>query len=367
MKGKYNTLCISLFILITMSVNSVYSQSAIGQLESMTGTKISSGSVPAVSAPSLSNVVAGTIMQGLINNLFAPTTNPAADKAKQEAELKAAQEAAAMKAAAEEAARKAEQAAHDKYEKSKLTLPGFSGEVQPLSLPANTSTNFFGTGNSNVPSVDLSNVNDIGTIQSLKTESTYHIKLESEVPPLPGGMREIKNSADNYTAKVIDGTRSALVDVVSLLPPGLNYASIAAVDALGADALLIHGCFFLNPPNCPSTGKILGKITENILIDVGSAAAGDLGGKYVGKATKLFDYTRSLEKTTAKEIVVGTINDFNKYKSWNLDKSLTMINNKVSSADDIFLSTTGSIANKGVDMGKIALDTEEKPYNVWDW
>ena len=90
------------------------------------------------------------------------------------------------------------------------------------------------------------------------------IKLIS-MPPLPDGESEIKVTR----LKGIDDAREIAVDVFSLLPPGLNYATIAAIDAVAMDARVLHACM---TDNCPTSGEVFEELTVNILRDIGSAA-----------------------------------------------------------------------------------------------
>ena len=348
--------------------------------------------VPAPSAPSVSTMVGGMIMQSMINSLFTPVDNSKADAA--------AAAAAAQAKLIEDQKKAAELAKLKKYNdsvalvkynkllKNKLDIPGSNTDLQPMGLPMNNPPS---TANSidyidgesiesirsGMPSnstnvVDLSHVEGNGTVGSLKEmqseiEETYNVKLQSEVPPLPEGLPEIKS---NSTEVAIEKTRGVLVEVAGMLPPGLNYATITAVNVLAADAFLINGCFYMNPPNCPSTGKILGKITENVIIDVGSAAVGDLGSKYFGKITEGWKATGKLSSTTAKDVLIGSIDDVkDTYKDWNLNTNLLQKNlflNEKKGASDVFSTFAGSISGKGLELIDAVYD-KEKPYNPWDW
>ena len=376
-------------ILLISCSGLIFGQSALDQLNSVNnngfqgeGGSGSTYNVPTVSSPQCVNCPSTTtsssssssyssglttnqaaqlfIFQSLLNAAFSSNSEAEA-KAKAEAEAKAKAEAEAKAKAEAEA-----KAKYDKLMQQYQSLPGSTGtDLKPMSLSSDTYTNFFGTGNGDANIVDLTEASENPAVQSLKVENNYNVKLASEVPPMPDGIREIKSEVNNVD-QTIEEIRGVVVEVASLLPPGLNYATIAAVVAVAADVTVVHDCFFLNPPNCPSSTQVAGKIAENILVDVGSAAAGDLAGKYFGKISKGYEYANKFNETSVKEVLKSSGDDILKYKNWNLSQTWNTMLKKQSSRDDLVLSIGGSVSGKGVDLYNEVYD-QKKPFNAWEW
>ena len=108
---------------ILLGHQSIYSQSAIGQLEKMTGQKINlnkGGSL--LPSANLNNMIGGMIFQSLLNSVF--SSNPATSTQELEAQKQAAAEAA-QKAAEEQKMKQAkEQAEYDSMMESYKSLDG---------------------------------------------------------------------------------------------------------------------------------------------------------------------------------------------------------------------------------------------------
>ena len=131
---------ISLLLLGLILINqAVYGQSAIGQLEKMTGQKIirsaASSSLP---SGSLNNMVAGALIQGVLSSLFSskPVDNQKELQAQQQASEQAAQEAAEQQRIKEAN----DQAEYDKMMGSYRQL----GDAQNLNLKTLDNTNLNG-------------------------------------------------------------------------------------------------------------------------------------------------------------------------------------------------------------------------------
>ena len=123
-----------------------------------------------------------------------------------------------------------------------------------------------------------------------QVETTYGVKLNNVPPPPPNGEKVIpKNEMDVE----IDHVREKAVDLVGLLPPGLNWATIAAVDAVAADVTVIHDCFYTS--NCPTSGEVAKDLTINIIGDVGAAAIGDGLNAVAIKAFKSIEIFKVVE------------------------------------------------------------------------
>lgn len=174
-----------------------YSQSAIGQLETMSGQSINSGSVPSVSSPTnISTEVAGALMQGLINNIF--STDTKAEQAKLEAEkLEQAKIAAAIAQQKKIDDAIAQQKHDELMQKIKplstdnvdMDFKTLDGEAENLRKTANdqfeptpkdaelktvsTATNFFGTNLSDPEINTLINSENDPMIVDLKNAETY--------------------------------------------------------------------------------------------------------------------------------------------------------------------------------------------------
>jgi hypothetical protein len=123
MKKLVKYLIILLFTGVISGSGPTFGQSAIGQLEKISGQKISGGSVG--SSASMNNMVGGMLVQGLLNSLFSsPSPSKAELEAKQRADELAAKQAA-EKAAEEQRVKAMEaQAAHDKMMQSYKSLDG---------------------------------------------------------------------------------------------------------------------------------------------------------------------------------------------------------------------------------------------------
>lgn len=166
----FNSIKIVLFV---TPIVSVQAQSAIGQLETISGQKIGGGSV---SSPSMSTMVGGAIIQGLLNNMLSPNTKQ--QEADAQAKLLEQQRIAAEKAEQQRIIDSINLAKYNKLMNSTQQLPGSSAtDLQPLSLPTNTSNNFFGTGNNNVNVVDLSGTGENPTVQLLNTDGNLNSEL----------------------------------------------------------------------------------------------------------------------------------------------------------------------------------------------
>lgn len=123
MKTLFKYLIVLLFSGIATSNNPAFCQSALGQLEHMAGQKVS---VPKASAAAnLNNMVAGAVIQGLLNNLFSTPTVSKEELAAQQKAAELAAQQAAEKAAEEQRIKEEQaQAEHDKMMQSYKQLDG---------------------------------------------------------------------------------------------------------------------------------------------------------------------------------------------------------------------------------------------------
>jgi hypothetical protein len=315
-------------------------------VKTTTGSTNSSQSV----STTITNTLTNDIIQGVISNILSsdPEQEKADLEAKQKEEARIAAEEQRKKMSLEEwrkfqteeeVKRQMERDTKIKHGENLLPLMksvGSEGNLQPLSIENPVR-------DANV--VDLRS--NPGTVQLLDIENRYNIKLEAEVPPLPDEVREIKINVDD----AIDKTRGVVVDVVSILPPGLNYAAVALTDAGAADALVIHDCFFLNPPNCPSSEKVTKYIATNILIDEGSTVAGDFSGNVL-KGFKGFKEMNFINDT--KKAGIGIIEDVSHYKTMPASELWNMVmKHKLDIKEDVISSTTELAGSKYLDQKKI--------------
>lgn len=141
MKKLFKCIIILLFTGVITSNDLVCGQSAIGQLEKMTGQTITKS---AASSASMNNMVGGMLMQGMLNAIFStPTVSKAELEAKQKADELAARQAAEQ-AAEQQRIKDAEaQAEHDKMMESFKQLDG-SEDLKMKSLDnSNENTGIF--------------------------------------------------------------------------------------------------------------------------------------------------------------------------------------------------------------------------------
>jgi hypothetical protein len=186
-----------------------------------------------------------------------------------------------------------------------------------------------------------------------KVNETYGIKL-IDMPALPNGEREIKNEV----VENIETTRGILVDVVGLLPPGLNYAAIAMVDGLAPLATVIYNCAIRTPPDCPPSLGVdeANKALINIIQDVPSAIVGDIGGKVLSefKGFKATNLTND-----AKVVGIGIIDDINHYKTMPVSEVYNLVTR---SKIDIKLDIIPTILDMS---GNIIIDNTNSQENNW--
>ncbi|HEY3389683.1 MAG TPA: hypothetical protein VGK38_08945 [Prolixibacteraceae bacterium] len=164
MKNRISYTIFLLLVGIIISSQTVYSQSAIGQLERMTGTKIVRGTVGSpLSSGSLNNMVAGALIQGVLSSLFSskPADNQKAIEAKQQADEQAAQQAAEQQRIKE---------ANDQAEYDKM-MGSYKGleDAQNLKLKTLDNTN-----------PDFNNLN--GDAEKLSSDARRQFEVSGDAP-----------------------------------------------------------------------------------------------------------------------------------------------------------------------------------------
>lgn len=248
--------------LVLLYSNHSFGQSAIGQLETISGQKIGDANIPApsppsgdhkvityskqpqtatkpsVSAPSMQTVVTGMVMQSVLNSIFSTPSGPS------EADLRAQQEAeiAAIRAA----------------EEKRIADSLFQIKYSKLIQESKTLNN--------------------GTVMNLKTLDDKKL-TSSYVPPLapsqPGS-----NIPDHY---IIDFERSLVNTVIGKIAPNniLKYGGIATNDLIFEDIKAGIDCFSTTSTYCPSTSTILKNAFGNASKDVATQFVGDKVGGWV--------------------------------------------------------------------------------------
>ncbi len=210
--------------------NHVYSQSALSQLEQAAGRSISSVNVPMPSSPSavggvlgaaaksgavlpstsISNAVAGMVIQGLLNNLFSPTPSKTPEEIEAE---RIEQERLAMEAEKfrlEELAR--QQALHDKLingsksisDSESLDFKSLDGEMENLRKGAADQFEPDGTGGSSYPTT-------MGTqfFGMPLSDPEVTILLEPENAPVRVDLENAVDLTDEYMDK-----EKAVVEII---------------------------------------------------------------------------------------------------------------------------------------------------------
>lgn len=239
MKKTLINLCIALPIfLITTPISCCYAQSAIGQLESISGQKIQTSSV---GVPSPSMMIGEAVMGGIINSIFSNNSQQQQQQqqAAQQAALIEQQKIAAQKAEEQRLKDSADQAHYVKIISNSKSLPG-SG------------------------------------------------KLGFKPPPLPESSGNSNENAGSKTKFYIDIARDIAIGCAGMAPPGASYGLIAGIHLCALDAKYFVDA--LNGKPVPPTTQII----TNALIN----ASGDLAAQALGDGVKwsLAAQYRNLEK-----------------------------------------------------------------------
>jgi hypothetical protein len=265
MRTIFKFLFFSLLSLLMISANSVRSQSALDQLNNINnngwqgeggnGTNVTVPtpsaptpvyqtntvkSTPSVSTPSVSTMVGGMIMQSFLNNLFAPTDNSAAEKAKQEAARLEQERIAAQMAEQKRIQDSIDLVKYNKLIDNSLSLPNSgNSNLRPLSLPTNPP------------------------------------------PPLPPSQPSKVEAKHEY----VDLGREAAVGLIGILAPNkvLSYGGIATADLIANDIKAGMDCFSNTGAVCPSTSTIFKNTLTDVAEDWKNQALGDVGEKVNGK------------------------------------------------------------------------------------
>ncbi|NTW34491.1 MAG: hypothetical protein HGB12_18030 [Bacteroidetes bacterium] len=267
MKTILNPLFASLLV-IFISAKVVQSQSAIGQLESISGQKINTSSV---SSPSMSNMVGGAIMQGLISNIFAPVDTKqqeAEAAAKAQAELIKQQQIAAEKAEQKRIKDSTDLAHHNKMMQLYQPLSGTQNtELKPLPLPA--------------PAL-------------LRTADVDKAIKTKPVPPLAESVPEKAKESHEYIEIGQDL-------VLEMVPPGwVGYGLKAGINLCFEDLKAAVDVY--NGKPCPSTSTMitnaLQKTAEGIIDDKAMHFAKYIGIKSGFKPLNIHNAVKTYEWAT---------------------------------------------------------------------
>lgn len=307
MRRLYNPVSymVLLILVTTLFSAKTIAQSAIGQLETISGQQINSSSV---SSPSMSTMVGGMILESLLNNLFTPTPTTY----NMEAEAKAKAEAEAAKAKAEAIAKAKKEAEENakikRYNDSKQDLPDASStDLEMMSLPSNTSNNFFGSGNNGV---DIGNAIEISGEPQLNSDvyfnpyapenpprivSADELKIDDTVNYLEQDIPSISMSPDEaatyFSHDIPTGQEPSMADVASLVQAGFDVIAknpdIFKKVVAGSGVLLSSYSFYQDFTNSyrdfpklfndPTNPKLIGKTlydVSNTVLDASLIVAG---------------------------------------------------------------------------------------------
>jgi len=255
MKTLFKYLIVLLFTGIVISSNPTFGQSALGQLENMAGQKVS---VPKASAAaSLNNMVAGAVVQSLLNSLFStPTVSKEELAAQQKAAELAAQQAAEQAAEQQRIKEEIAQAEHDKMMQSFKQLDG-SQDLGMKTLDNNgLNSKTFDRGNA-VPimrSQKEANVEEYFRTHFLPVSSNNELDESNfKYEPIPF-----------YTKALLQQEQHLIIVGGGLLVKAVSAGTLAKVVSWGSPVLEegilkpLEDCF---SGDCPTKGKIF----ENVL------------------------------------------------------------------------------------------------------
>jgi len=272
MKTLFKYLILPLFLGIAMSNNPAFGQSALGQLENMAGQKVS---VPKASAAaSLNNMVAGAVVQSLLNNLFStPTVSKEELAAQQKAAELAAQQAAEQAAEQQRIKEEIAQAEHDKMMQSFKQLDGSQGlGMKTLDNNNNNRMNSrpFDKGNA-VPimrSQNEANVEEYFRTHFSPVSSNNELDESNfEYEPVPF-----------YTKALLQQEQHLIIVGTGLLVKAVSGGTLATVVSWGSPILEeeiikpFENCIY---GDCQARGNIV----ENVLDDSKSNIYGAIGEK----------------------------------------------------------------------------------------
>lgn len=258
MKTLFKFLIVLLFSGIVISNNPAFGQSALGQLEHMAGQKVS---VPKVSAAAnLNNMVAGAVVQSLLNNLFStPTVSKEELAAQQKAAELAAQQAAEKAAEEQRIKEEIAQAEHDKMMQSFKQLDGSQG-LNMKTLDNNNSNNRL-----NSRPFDKGNAVPIMRSQAEANVDEYFRTHFSRISPQEGLNDDIiYEPLPFYTKALLQQEQHLIIVGGGLLVKAVSGGTLSTVVSWGAPVLEegilkpLEDCF---SGDCPTRGKVF----ENVL------------------------------------------------------------------------------------------------------
>jgi len=251
MKSTIKCLIILLISGIIASNNPIYGQSAIGQLENMSGQKINSSSS---SSTNLNNVVAGAVIGSLLNSLFSssPTPSQAEIEAKQRADLEAQQREAEFAAEQQRIKEQEAQAEHDKMMGSYKLLDG-SQNIGTKALD-NKSLTFKG----------LDDINKTVPVMRSQNEAYAEEYFRTHFSPITSkndldGSNFKYETAPFFTKELLQKEQHLIIVGAGLVATATTGGTVAAVISLGTP-ILEEG--IINPlencisGDCPSKSKV---------------------------------------------------------------------------------------------------------------
>lgn len=254
MEKLFKSIIILLFVEIITANDPVCGQSAIGQLEKMTGQTISKS---AASSASMNNMVGGMLMQGMLNAIFStPTVSKAELEAKQKADELAARQAAEQAAEQQRIKDAEEQAEHDKMMQSFKQLDG-SDDLKMKSLDNNNENTGIFSERKAIP------------LMRSQTEANVEEYFRTHFSPVSSN-NELDESnfkyepVPFYTKALLQQEQHLIITGTGLLVKAVSGGTLSTVVSWGSP-ILEEG--ILKPledcisGNCPTKGKIF----ENVL------------------------------------------------------------------------------------------------------
>jgi hypothetical protein len=244
--------------LIFLYFSQCVGQSAIGQLETISGQKIGSTKV---SSPSTQTVITGMVMQSVLNSIFSTPSGPS------EADLKAQRDAeiAAIRAA----------------EEKRIADSLFQIKHNKLIQETKTLNN--------------------GTVMNLKTLDDK--KLTSSYVPPVAPSQPASNVPDHY---ILDFERSLVNTVIGKIAPNniLKYGGIATNDLIFEDIKAGIDCFSTTSTYCPSSSTILKNAFVNASKDATTQFVGDKVGDIVEAGNGKFYSAIASKKMIKNDLLV---------------------------------------------------------------
>jgi hypothetical protein len=283
MKNVIKYLIILFITGILASIKPGYSQSAIGQLENISGQKINSSSS---STANFNNAVSGAIIGSLLNSLFSssPAPSQADIEAKQKSDLEAQQRAAELAAEQQRIKEQEAQAAHDKMMGSYKLLDD-SQTIRTKTLD-NKSLTFKG----------LDDVNKAVPIMRSQNEANAEEYFRTHFSPIsPNNDLDAGNfkyeAAPFFTKELLQKEQHLIIVGAGLVAAATTGGTVAAVISWGTPVLeegIINPLENCLSGDCPSRSEVLKNVLfgeeNNLKTPIGEKVSEKMGTIVATKA-----------------------------------------------------------------------------------